>query len=526
MKKEKKVFHYFIERFLVFNWKKTIFLTSLAMLVCASGLFFASQIIANASAGSNQIDFEKDINMGNKKIINLAVPEQDNDAATKDYVDSAFAPEASMIWDCEIKDGDACASGQNSVYLLDNKWNVGIGNANPQYKLSVNGNALIQYGLDLEYSDIERCYTLGIRPDDDAETGISFQNASGEPKASIYFSYNDTPVNTLQIKNNANLGIAIDNSGNVGIGVVSPEYKLEVDGMAKFTGAVAVPEPTEDNHAATKGYVDEHSGGSGGADGYIGDASPNPHLAGASLNMASNRLYGYSFSMPSEGSTYFTSGNVGIGTAEPEYKLDLKLSDDLGGDKFRILNSNGEEIASINSSGKLTVLEIDPPYNIGGVTYATYGHSTTGLKEETTGKLCLQAINPKSEISNKLQTPNSDKQIYMAIIDFDKVEKGSDLWLFKEITAFGDDWDNLVVTLTPEGKANVWYEFILKENKIAVYGERALPKTGTDAYIESASNKNSFLKVSYRLVAPRFDWPQRGTNLYNGTGKGMGMFVR
>ncbi|OQX70908.1 hypothetical protein B6D52_03195, partial [Candidatus Parcubacteria bacterium 4484_255] len=425
-----------------------------------------------------------------------------------------------------IKDGDACASGQNSVYLLDNKWNVGIGNANPQYKLSVNGNALIQYGLDLEYSDIERCYTLGIRPDDDAETGISFQNASGEPKASIYFSYNDTPVNTLQIKNNANLGIAIDNSGNVGIGVVSPEYKLEVDGMAKFTGAVAVPEPTEDNHAATKGYVDEHSGGSGGADGYIGDASPNPHLAGASLNMASNRLYGYSFSMPSEGSTYFTSGNVGIGTAEPEYKLDLKLSDDLGGDKFRILNSNGEEIASINSSGKLTVLEIDPPYNIGGVTYATYGHSTTGLKEETTGKLCLQAINPKSEISNKLQTPNSDKQIYMAIIDFDKVEKGSDLWLFKEITAFGDDWDNLVVTLTPEGKANVWYEFILKENKIAVYGERALPKTGTDAYIESASNKNSFLKVSYRLVAPRFDWPQRGTNLYNGTGKGMGMFVR
>ena len=167
--------------------------------------------------------------------------------------------------------------------------------------------------------------------------------------------------------------------------------------------------------------------------------------------------------------------------------------------------------------GKLTANEIDPPYSIDGVVYATYGHSTTGLKEETTGKLRLQALNPKSlpagkhgEILNKLQIPNSNNQIYIAIIDFDEAEKGSDLWLFKEITTFGDDWNDLIVTLTPEGKANVWYEFILEENKVIIYG-------------------NESVKVSYRLVAPRFDWPERDTNLYNGTGKagkGVGIFVR
>ena len=95
-------------------------------------------------------------------------------------------------------------------------------------------------------------------------------------------------------------------------------------------------------------------------------------------------------------------------------------------------------------------------------------------------------------------------------IDFDEAEKESDLWLFKEITAFGDDWNDLVVSLTPEGKADVWYEFIPEENKLIIYG-------------------NQPVKVSYRLMAPRFDWPERDTNLYNQTGKapeGVGVFVR
>ena len=84
------------------------------------------------------------------------------------------------------------------------------------------------------------------------------------------------------------------------------------------------------------------------------------------------------------------------------------------------------------------------------------------------------------------------------------------MWLFKEVTALGDEWNDLIVSLTPEGKANVWYEFIQEENKIIIYGDR-------------------LVKVSYRLVAPRFDWPERDTNLCNGTGKapeGSAIFVR
>jgi hypothetical protein len=168
--------------------------------------------------------------------------------------------------------------------------------------------------------------------------------------------------------------------------------------------------------------------------------------------------------------------------------------------------------------GKLTAAEIDPPYSIDGTIYATYGHSTTGLKEETVGKV---------ELVNQVLGRSGKQGLYYYAIDFDEAEKESDLWLFKEITAFGDNWNDLVVSLTPEGSADVWYELIPEENRLIVYGERGRSETGTGTF--GASPQDSPLKVSYRLIAPRFDWSERDTNLYNQTGEapeGVGVFVR
>jgi hypothetical protein len=103
----------------------------------------------------------------------------------------------------------------------------------------------------------------------------------------------------------------------------------------------------------------------------------------------------------------------------------------------------------------------------------------TGVKEETTGKVDLTC---------------QDSQC-VKIIDFDDVEKGSDLWLFYQVTDFGKNWDNLVVLLTPESKNNVWYEVNSDKNQLLIYGE----------------NEG---RVSYRLTAPRFDhqkWPNVST---------------
>jgi len=122
------------------------------------------------------------------------------------------------------------------------------------------------------------------------------------------------------------------------------------------------------------------------------------------------------------------------------------------------------------TTSKLTINIVDPLYDIAGTKYSTYVASMTGLKEETTGNVNLKCEDNKC----------------VSVIDFDKVEKGSDLWLFYQVTDFGKNWDNLVALLTPEGKNNIWYEVNSGEHQLLIYGE----KEG---------------RVSYRLTAPRLD---------------------
>jgi hypothetical protein len=124
---------------------------------------------------------------------------------------------------------------------------------------------------------------------------------------------------------------------------------------------------------------------------------------------------------------------------------------------------------------KVNANTIDPIYNINGKKYATYVAGMTGIKEETTGVLSLRK--------------NGNK--YFAEINFKKAKEASDIWLFKSVTDFGDNWENLVVILSAGFDGKVWYEKKPKEGKIVIYGE----KEG---------------EVSYRLTAPRFDhekWP-------------------
>jgi len=140
------------------------------------------------------------------------------------------------------------------------------------------------------------------------------------------------------------------------------------------------------------------------------------------------------------------------------------------------MDFNGRDLYGID---KMTINTIDPLYNINGEKFATYMAAMTGVKEETTGNVNLKC----------------EKGGCLKIIDFDKVEKGSDLWLFYQVTDFGKDWEDLVALLTPEGKNDVWYEINFSEHQLLIYGE----KEG---------------RVSYRLTALRFDykkWPNIST---------------
>ena len=172
----------------------------------------------------------------------------------------------------------------------------------------------------------------------------------------------------------------------------------------------------------------------------------------------------------------FITGNVGIGTASPTGgKVNI-----VGGN----LNMSGNDIISVD---KLTVTTIDPIYNVDGEKYATYApFMVGGVKEEVVGAIILNVINETGEY----------------VINFNNLEKGSNLWLFYQITDFGKDMGNLQVFLTPGFNGNVWYEKVPEENSLIIYG----------------SNREN-AEVSYRFTANRHDYTEWLTS-YNGSEEG------
>ncbi len=174
-----------------------------------------------------------------------------------------------------------------------------------------------------------------------------------------------------------------------------------------------------------------------------------------------------------------SAGNVGIGTTSPAQQLGV------GGLLF--VGANGATgmgtatstfYGDIKIIGKLDVSTIDPVYTIDGVKWATYGHSTVGIKEEAVLKVVPTQW-------------DSAKNMYAYTIDFNAVEKGSDLWLFYQVTDFGKDWSSLVTTLAPAFDGRTYYEENPGTKTLTIYASESAP-------------------VSVRLIANRYDFTKWG----------------
>jgi hypothetical protein len=173
------------------------------------------------------------------------------------------------------------------------------------------------------------------------------------------------------------------------------------------------------------------------------------------------------------GSTGFT----GIGTTSPTQMFSVKDRLYVGANGATGMGTATSTFqGDIKIIGKLDVATIDPPYTIDGVKYATYVASMTGVKEETAATVRLKE--------------NADGK-YEAVINFDEVEKGSDLWLFYQATTFGEEWKELTVLLTPSFDGRVFYTKDVEGNRLVI--------SGTEEG-----------EVSMRLTAARYDdakWP-------------------
>ena len=218
-----------------------------------------------------------------------------------DYLDGQhgayYAPAANISGtDHYISKFNGTSALENSL-LFDNGTNVGIGTTNPGYKLEVNGNAL--FGSS-------------------ANDGAAINYASG-PYLKIsqggVFNAGNTVIqvsnggtaNDLMLLNDNTTGVfVVKDGGNVGIGTTNPGYKLEIATTTANDQAVRAI------NSATTGT---NYGGVFAANG-IGATT---NLAGYFTATGATTNYGvYS----AAGTNYFNN-NVGIGTTNPTYKLDI-----------------------------------------------------------------------------------------------------------------------------------------------------------------------------------------------------------
>jgi hypothetical protein len=417
-----------------------------------------------------------------------------------------------------IASGQGFTVGSTQFVVQQGSGKVGIGTTSPSNALHVETTGATPLTL--------------YRSTSNSNVGIEFKNNTAS-----WFTGQGSGGN-FNIDTDANIGtgalFTLTTAGNVGIGTTSPFRKLSVtDAVA--TAQVAISYDT----ARNTGFLTDSTGdlnidpsgddvrinddnlwvcaggscptGSPSGTGNllvetrlgVGTSSPlwtitgtnssAPQLALTDTTLTSNAWTFRSISnslyiATSTGAATSTqpaititpNGFVGIGTTSPTQQLSVQGLLQVGAGSNASVTM-GTATSTFNGDirilGKLDVGTIDPVYTINGVKYATYGHSTIGIHEET-----LQTIHLKERtVDGK----------YAYSIDFDELEKGSDLWLFYQVTDFGKQWESLVVSLAPGFDGRTYYEEDRENNRLVIFSSRNAP-------------------VSIRLIANRFDFSKWG----------------
>jgi hypothetical protein len=183
--------------------------------------------------------------------------------------------------------------------VIDSSGNVGIGTTSPAGLLHVKSTGTT------------RCFIEG----NDGKSEIRTSNGTLS-----FFTNQDANVNganrTVFYRNGANESMRIDESGNVGIGTSSPSEKLEVSGSAKASGGYFF--------GSTSSYL--YEGAADAVNLRVGSDGPFVEFIDAGSNVLEFGNASGQLALTTSGTERLridSSGNVGIGTSSPGYKLDV-----------------------------------------------------------------------------------------------------------------------------------------------------------------------------------------------------------
>ncbi len=266
--------------------------------------------------------------------------------------------------------------------------------------------------------------------------------------------------------------VRITSAGNVGIGAVSPDYKLHLYTLTADGPAYLQIDRQADT--ALSGLVFATAGSTDWINRVSADSNRDMEWYNGSTRMILTSA-GYL----GLGADYTPTGLLDVNNklvvTDTQITMNVPLDLNDNATLASVTMEGNIDVASNNilNVNKLTVNTIDPIHKIEGEEYATYvSFYAGGQKMETSGVVKLKKIGLN----------------YQYLIDFYKQEKGSDLWLFWK--TIHQDLDKMVVILTPNFNGKIWYEKI-GGSKIVIFAD-------------------SSGEVSYNLSAPREDyekWP-------------------
>jgi plastocyanin len=294
---------------------------------------------SNALANKTEIRIE---NMGGYSLLGLA---REND----DII--AGSSNADLVINNTTATDIILGTDDSERMRIDSDGNVGIGTTDPNFKTSIvagpEDTTPIALALSVDDTGLVagQGVTLGFGQLDTVFSKIeSFYQDSDGFGLKIYTGTKSTSTGTDRTKDEPSL--TIDNNGNVGIGTTSPSHDLTL-GSPTDTGT------TSSRLKIYRGTDDPGQNLEMGYDHITVTRDANPLALDQSI-----------FAIKQKGSDgertvmhVDVAGNVGIGTTNPGYKLELKSLDDDW--SARIVNSNNSgsglvvNIASTSSSERI-----------------------------------------------------------------------------------------------------------------------------------------------------------------------------
>jgi len=229
---------------------------------------------------------------------------------------------------------------------IDSAGNVGIGTTNPQAPLVISNSST---------------------------DGLEFHNSISSSSRIISYKRSNNTFRPLRLEAlthifsiSGNEKMRIDSSGNVGIGTTSPGGKLEVDGQY---GDLKIGDPS------------------------LGTQITYYDTTRILMNSADIKFYTNSLT---ERMTIESNGNVGIGTASPSVKLDIRLSGTTG-KVAELHNSVGYGVGfTVESDGGVNTINSESNQ---ALAFATNGSSNERIRITSGGNVGIGTTSPGSKLS-------------------------------------------------------------------------------------------------------------------------------